>query len=1390
MVAAAAVSFICDELSEQEKQRQRKMQNEYHEYEYRRRQEYRQTCSYYENARQQSEEEYRHAIRQYQLELIEKRKRENRNVYNQIQNFLNEQYLEKEKLLNECIEIQHLCEKSIDKQQNTFLRFKSIKTTLVSLEEAVYKLEAYLEYLSNYKSRFTATFEESGEVLEPFSMTLPKSYPYEGQLIFLSKEDSVNGGYVFEEAGYIRIEQSDIKAMEQCGTTVKLPFMMYKSKTGKKYLSLSRGMLKNSIGGTLGIDTEVKEIKHKYIRLLFMGNEYIRISISKDCLINQRRKTPVGSNLHVYISDYDYALKKQIKVSEKVGDGLSIAQFDSIIMLQTLTERNEFFAYLEKNNLLDEDDEWRIAPVWDENKKILEGIIMQVGNEYAFKAFFEEIETGKLALRYRGMIEREQFISFDDVFVTTNVTVDCLSPVQDDLSEHELLFEECQKLQLYLISEFMTQSKMMKNSPMTVYLNQWTEITNRLIELMEYGGHFSLNICEIDSIRIIGENFTILYIDNESSLKKFIEKENGKGRYRFFIQYSDYEKLQCWIQNIDDQISIKVKGEIATGDLIERNFILDLYSIAVPYVERQHANALDSFREGRVVNENLKIALINIKDETYSDNGFRIAKFYNNNICANDAQVEAVIRSFAEEKIFMIQGPPGTGKTTVIKELILQELNRESNSKILVVSQANVAVDNVLRGIVEIIKETHFIESGQIVRCGTADKIADDIEDYSFENKYSFYNQKLKNSSVLDETVRTLREKWITIIENKDNSDVVGECLLGCFQIIGATCVGLENRHYGLSGMEFDLVIIDEAGKALAGELLIPINRAKKTIIIGDHKQLPPVINPALYKGGEIEYKDVVEEEQQEDFLNRSFFQRLYEECPNTMKCMLKTQFRMPPVIANLVNIFYDGQLETGENCYSKKPLFLGNNLIFIDMKNDVKYVETQNSYDGKRQGSPYNVEEVEATKKIVEKIRRYYDKRIVIITPYKKQKFMLQKAFNDRNVWVNTIDAFQGDEEDIVIYCTTRAKKQTKYFSDSARLNVAFSRARNTLIFLGSSDYLRSYPETHILHQVSKYMIQNACVVNFEEWVKSDFDLKYDQTYFQKMPQYRIIPLTEIDAQRFFESVTKKTQAERKCGCCGRPLEEDEKILCGTCILRSETVKCQCCDAEIPYSFYEKYVLRTKSMVVCENCLEVTCQECGEVLFIVKKKYEKLIGTGRKCLCINCQKKYAEKINLHCKECDKEFQITFAQKRKSEEMGKSLYNLCDDCVRLYREPIVRKCTQCGAEIKSKYSFLKKLESEGKKPYNICSECREQGNRLMPIGTCEACGNAILQKAYIIKKFGKGDHRLHPECRERVYLPCSCKKCGKAFDITYGEKESYESKGLNLPKKCKECRGQ
>jgi len=1355
IAVGAAAAFICDELSENEKQRQKELQNEYSEYKSHRCQEYNDTRRYYETAGRNSEEEYRKSVQEYQRQITKRRKEKNKPIYHDMLRMHAEHYADKVSLLNECINIKELCEKNIGKQQNTYIRFKSIKSTLISIEEAVYKLQAYLEYLDDYKIRFEKTFEDSGEIEEPFSLTLPKDYPYEGKVMTLQKANFQNYGHWFEDAGYIKIEQCDINVFEQHSDSEMLPFMMYKSKKGKKYLSLSKGMLKNSIGGTIGIDAEVKEIRPSVIRLKFLENEYLKINLLKKDMLNQRRKTPVGSSLHVYIKDYDFAFNQPIMVSERVGDGLSIAQFESIMMVQTGTELKEFQAYLKENDLLEEDDEWRIAPIWDKNQEtILKGVKMQIGNQYAYKAAFEELEPERLILRYKGMLDKEEFVSFDDVFVTTNVTVNCYSPQQinEDRSKYNDLFEECFKLQLYLTSEFLTQRKMMVVSPMSVYLDQWTEITGRLIELLGYGGKQEINVVERNELSFGKNSFTILYVEDSERLRKFIEKEKKKNRTKFFISLPANEngKLPCNIHDNEGQISLKVAGTIRAEVLIEKNFILDFYSVAVPYAEKQQVNALCAFKEGRVVNEKVKMAVIHVKEEKYSDNGYRIRNFFNKNIQTNAAQVDAVVRAFGEETFFMIQGPPGTGKTTVIKELILQQLNRLPNSRILVVSQANVAVDNVLRGIVEIAQKSSFIEKSQIVRCGSDNKIAEDIQEYSFENKYVKYNDTLRENVTNDSKVMKLRKKWLDIIADENNRDVVGECLLGCFQIIGATCVGLENRHYGLNGFEFDLVIIDEAGKALAGELLIPINRAKKTIIIGDHKQLPPVINPALYRGGKVNFDDVVEEEQQVDFLNRSFFQRLYEDCPDSMKCMLRTQFRMPPVIADLVNLFYDGKLRTGENCYDKKPMFLKNNLIFVDMKNNPNYREKQDVYENGEKTGPYNSEEITAAQIIVKKIRQYYSERIVIITPYKKQKNLLIHAFHDKNVRVNTIDAFQGDEADIVIYCTTRSQKKTPYFSDNARLNVAFSRAKNTLIFLGSSSYLKKYPEDHILHKVSNYLSEKARIVHYGQWTDPVFDLCYDENFDQKKEtqnsQNHII--TDFTQKEFFESV-QETEPDRKiCESCGKELCNNENILCAKCLEKSVTVKCKCCNREILYPLYDKFILKKEPVMVCQFCQEVVCEECSSKFLIERNALEQLKISGKKCLCRTCTDKY-------------------------------------------REKVYSSCEQCGNQMEFTYAYQKKLEERGRMLPTICPICKEKGNKLVTLGVCSACGGEITQKSYIVEKYKIGRQTLHKECRNKVYKYALCKNkdCGNMFSITFGEKESFERKGYELPKKCRDCRG-
>lgn len=1320
MAAATAVvfkaaTFLFDKLSERERRRQERLIDDYNDYVYRKKREYVDTYNYYKNARYNSEIEYNNAISNYHKKLIQQKKIENEDTFNSMRNMCDTQFKEKEKLLDECKNIVSHCKENIDKQQNSYVRFKSIKATLISLDETVYKLEAYLRYMERYKNKLTSTFENYGDILEPFSMTLPKNYPYEGRLLFLKKNEFKNYGIEIDDAGYFRIDNSDYELFDKSDENSSIPFMVSIAKNGKQYLSLRKGLLKNSIGNTIGINAEVTNIFSKKIILNFMGNPYPRLILQKQDLINQYRRTPIGSNLHVYIKDYDFTLKK-IFVSEKLEDSLNIAQFEYIALVQTEEERQSLYKYLKDNDLLDKDDEWRIGPIIDENNTLI-GVIMQIGHIYGFKAHFEDILDGKLVLHYKGILPKENLLSFDDIFVTTNISLDCYSPNQiiKDPNQYENYFEECQKFRLYLINEFAIQSSIMVNSPMNVYLNQWAEITNRLVELLNYGKNIKVSILEWKyfSIKNTG-TYTILYVDNPEKILQFIEKETKKKRYKFFIEVTEKEKTKfpCkLIEENNEQFVIRINGHIDVKTLINNNFILDMYSVSNPYAEKQHANAFSMFKEGRVANENIKTAIINTSKLNYQDNGYRITNLYNPKIQTNPNQLDAVIRAFAEDKFFLIQGPPGTGKTTVIKELILQQLKRNPSSCILIVSQANVAVDNVLRGIADISKTLKYIEEAQIVRCGTKDKIASDVETFSFENKYEQYKNRLNNEKPNDKKTYELRKIWLNLIndKNNDNKDMVSECLLNCYQIIGATCVGLENRHYGLNNKKFDIVIIDEAGKALPGELLIPINHAQKVVIIGDHKQLPPVINTALYKGGKIEYDDIVEEQQQLDFLNRSFFQRLYEDCPDNLKCMLDVQFRMPPIIAELVNIFYDGKLKTGTNCLKKSPILCGNHLIFIDMKDEPDYIESDKKNDGSN-SSPFNIKEVEAAVNIVKKIRKYYSKRIVIITPYKRQKFELINGFNGfKNICINTIDAFQGDEEDIVIYCTTRANKPTKYFSDAARLNVAFSRTKNTLIFLGSSRYLKKYPNGHILRKINDYLSNNARIIQYNEWNSENFNLQFNPikeniSKSSNTSNIATLDLLTISSKIFDKLNNKQIYTKQVCCSCGKELNDNENILCNNCITKYEKHKCKCCGNTIYLSYFDKYIHGKSPSDLCENCSIAICSKCKNEFYIPNKKKDTLISNNKPLLCPKCYNESNEEISIgNCYVCGKPIRIKkYILEKYPNIVNTKIHKECSNLV--YKK---LTCIKCFSTFSITYGEKQYFENKGLSLPKKCKNCRK-----------------------------------------------------------------------------------
>lgn len=1450
-IVGACISFACDELSKEEQNRQDKMRREYDAYEQRKRQEYQDSRSYFERERRREERKYQNDLRSYQERMLQRRKDENLNAFQQMQEILTIQYSEKKQLLEECRKIVQGCAKSIEDQQHTYTRFNSMKATLLSLQEASYKLEAYLRYLDNYRENMETLFQAKGELTEPFSMTLPPDYPYEGKVVFLEKSNfssqkSRDGEwyyqYNFETVGRINLGKAENTLFESRNGC--LPFMIEMAKTGRQYLSLSKGILKSSVGGTIGLDMEVIKVHPNDIWLRFANNTFLKVSIAKRDLNGRNRRTPIGSNLHVFVKDYDFALKGRITVSESAGDGMSIAQFDSVAMVQTSAEHKELFNYLQDNNLLEELDEWRIGPQTDKDSGNLTGLILQKGSLYAIQTSFQNLTEDRLVLCYEGLLPKNEFISFDDVFVAANLTVDCYSQnkLMKDSDSYEQYFEECEKLRLYLTREFAVQRKILTRSPMSVYLDQWLEVTKRLIEYRAYGGHIRLKVDEWEpgKIRQSG-SYTVLHVEETMRFRKYQKEENHKGRSRFFLELPGENggRYNCRVLSDDEEgYWLRVAGELTEKTLLEMDFTLDLYSVGNAYTERQQANAFRMFKEGQVASEAIKAAIVDVSSYQYTDSEHRIVNLFNKNIQTNQAQIDAVTRAFSEEKFFLIQGPPGTGKTTVIKELILQHLQVNPDARIMVVSQANVAVDNVLRGIV---RQKNW--DAEIVRCGHKDRIANDIDAYSFDKKFETYHKKLQSEVPRDSKVLKLRGKWMQIIQDKDNTTLVGECLLSCFQIIGATCMGLENRHYGLTGMEFDLVVIDEAGKALAGELLIPINRAKKVIIIGDHLQLPPVIDPVLYKGGDVQYDDVVDQAQQDEFTNRSFFQRLYEECPDASKCMLNIQFRMPLDIAELVSkFFYHDALETGSNCLRKKPMFLNHHLLFIDMRDEPDYQEKQDRYQDGSKSGPYNEKELEAASTIIKRVRTCYMGRIVIITPYKKQKKLLNQYLERENladnVSVNTIDSFQGDEADVVIYCTTRARKTTNYFSDEARLNVAFSRARNTLIFLGSSSYLKSYPKDHILQDIGNYLIKQAAVIPYAQWAEINLQFRVD---FNGIEQESEKPKNLLSLQTsFFEKHNKRTLAVPTCRACRKVLLANEDGLCAECITKIDSShKCRCCKNPILLSYYDIYLRGISAPELCVDCQEAhyeeeTCSRCGKKFYIQHERREELLKKQGKVVCQSCEvyvntrvpigncrhcgqkiqlprweisqrKADQKRLPIYCPDCEKQssqvtvvgycrhchsgIELTYAEKWHWEKNGWAIPEYCRQCKSaLQEEVLIGYCKECGTAIKMTYRRKWQLEDEGKQMPFLCSQCWRKSREKVKAGECRVCGCDITVSRLQYNKASHIWYNICKNCRNKVAKFEFCTQCGEMFEITYGEKMSFEQKGLSLPKRCKACR--
>lgn len=295
-------------------------------------------------------------------------------------------------------------------------------------------------------------------------------------------------------------------------------------------------------------------------------------------------------------------------------------------------------------------------------------------------------------------------------------------------------------------------------------------------------------------------------------------------------------------------------------------------------------------------------------------------------------------------------------------------------------------------------------------------------------------------------------------------------------QLVGATCVGL-GRVGNLREVRFDLCIIDEASRATAPELLIPMARAQRFVLVGDQRQLPPHLDRELLREEILGPRGTSVEE-----ISEPFFSHLAKQLPAASVVTLRTQHRMHPAIGRLISdVFYCGELVS-----SRPDDPLSPELAAIAPK-PVTWLSTarlDNRFEERRGESIANPCEISIIERLLVKLAaaaraRGHPVEVAILSGYRAQCRLLESRLLAADVGegltltVATVDAFQGREAEVVIYSVTRSNPSGKlgFIRERPRINVALSRARELLVIVGDHAGARQPPGENAIAQVIDHL-------------------------------------------------------------------------------------------------------------------------------------------------------------------------------------------------------------------------------------------------------------------------------------------------------------------------------
>ena len=422
----------------------------------------------------------------------------------------------------------------------------------------------------------------------------------------------------------------------------------------------------------------------------------------------------------------------------------------------------------------------------------------------------------------------------------------------------------------------------------------------------------------------------------------------------------------------------------------------------------------------------------------------------------NVSQERAVNEVLRAKDVAVVHGPPGTGKTTTLVEAIYETLRREN--QVLVCAQSNMAVDWISEKLVD--------RGINVLRIGNPTKVNDKMLSFTYERRFESHPD-YPQLWAIRKSIRQLRanrkhgdhsfhQKLERLKERETELELrIRNQLFREARVIASTLVGSANRL--LDGMKFGTLFIDEAAQALEAACWIPMRRATRVILAGDHCQLPPTIKSvAAMKGG----------------LDKTLMQRIVERKPEAVT-LLKMQYRMNEAIMRFSSDwFYHGEVEAAPMVKYRGILDLDKAIEWKDTSGDTSHEEFVGDNFGR-----INKEEAQLTLLTLAEYfvrigrQRIIDERIDvgIISPYRAQVQYLRHLIKKTDFYkpfrkiiaVNTVDGFQGQERDIIVISMVRSNEegQIGFLRDLRRMNVAITRARMKLIILGDSATLIRHP-------------------------------------------------------------------------------------------------------------------------------------------------------------------------------------------------------------------------------------------------------------------------------------------------------------------------------------------